>query len=229
MIRKDVFDAVSNIIKNDGFSKLSINQIAEAADMETVVIYRNFNNLENILEQYIERFDFWLSYFAKDKRKDIQPTKEYYKDSLTGLLEMVHPKREIQQLLIWELTEDSFLTNGMSQRRELAGENFINKYTEMFEGSGFDVRVVSAILISAIYYLSMYKNHSTFCGASMKGKEGRRILNDNLNEIIDLVFAKVDKTKEKEMARKMLEENIPMATVMSITGLTEKEIQEDRD
>lgn len=227
MIRKDIFDAVSNIVKNEGFSKLSISQIAETADMESIVIYRNFNNIENILEQYIERFDFWLSFFAKDDNKDIEASKENYQESLSELLEMVHKKKEIRQLLVWELAEDTPFTSTLAQRKENTSEGFFNKYVDMFKDSDMDIRMVSAIFISSIYFLSMYKNRAPFCGVDMGGKDGRSNLNKTLIQLIDLIFNKFNKTEEKAIAKKMLDENIPMETVMRVTGLTEAEIKEE--
>lgn len=225
LIRKDIFDAVGGIVKNEGFSKLSINLISEYAEMETVVIYRHFTSLEKIIEQYVERFDFWLSLFTLNEEKEEKATnREAYLESIFEMLDFVHKKREIQQLIVWELTEDNHITDGIAQRRELDLEAFSDKYVTLFEGTGIDVKAISAIIISAIYYLSAHKNRSPFNGISTKGTEGRQIIMDSISQIIGLLFDKKEKIKEKAIARKMLEESIPMEVVMKVTGLSKVEI-----
>lgn len=225
-LRKDVFDAVANIVKDHGFSKLSISLIAEYADMESVVIYRNFTNVENILEQYIERLDYWLSFFSKEEDKDKQFSKDFYINMLEELLDLIHRKKEIQQLIVWELSEDNNFTRTLAGRRELGGEALMNNVEEYFKDTGLDVNIISAIVISAIYYLSVHKDRSTFCGIDMNGRIGKERLRKGIEQIVDWIFDIKNKTKEKNIAKKLMNDGVSEQIIMNATGLSEKELNE---
>ncbi len=224
-IRKSIFDAVSKIVKEHGFSKLSIPLISEESGVQPNVISRRFNNLDDIIEQYVERFDFWLTYFPEDRKSP--NTRVAFQNSLEDILDIAWKKREIQRLLSWELADRSSLTMAVTQRREEALDNLLSNYDKFFNGSSIDLRAVSSILISSIYYLSGFQDKSTFCGVNMKGPEGNLIVSDTLKKIVNWAFDDLEKVKEKEMARKLLNKGYPIEDIMEITGLYENEIERE--
>ncbi len=219
MIRKDIFDAVNEIVRKEGFLKLSITQIAEYADMEPIVILRGFSTVENIIEQYVERFDFWLSYFSQEDFLDFTPDRETYKTIIYELLDVVFRKKEIQQLIAWELAEDSRLTRDIAQRRDYPTSTFLSLFSDRFDKSGLDLRMLSTILVSAVYYLSVHRNRSTSFGMDLSGKPGKKLFINGINKLIDVVFDHVEKTKEKEIARRLFDKGDSVDEIARITDL----------
>lgn len=223
MIRKDIFDAVTQIVKQDGFHKLTIPQIAEFASMEPIVVLRGFSTVEGVIEQYVERFDFWMSYFSKEELVNLPSSRDSYKLILRELIDMVFYRKEIQQLIAWELSENSRLTQSIAQRHDFSTNLIVDQYEGAFEGSGLDFRMVSSILVSAIYYLSAYRNRSTSFGLDLAGRAGKKQIIDGIDMMIDLVFDRVEKVKEKEIARRLFDKGESVDVIAEVTGLSVEE------
>ena len=60
-VSRDLLDAVASLIKEVGFSRITLPAIAQKANLNISVIYRNYTNIDNLLEQYTRKFDFWLN------------------------------------------------------------------------------------------------------------------------------------------------------------------------
>ena len=60
-VDRDILDAVASLIKEVGFSRITLPSIAAAANVNISVIYRHFGSLENLLDKYTHKFDYWLN------------------------------------------------------------------------------------------------------------------------------------------------------------------------
>ena len=60
-VDKDILDAVTSLIKEVGFSKITLPAIAQTANVNISVIYRHFGTLDNLLDKYTHKFDYWLN------------------------------------------------------------------------------------------------------------------------------------------------------------------------
>ena len=66
---KRLLIAVSQIIENEGFSKIGVNKIAKQAKCDKVLIYRYFGGLEGLLAAWAKDNDFYtLAYQAYSER-----------------------------------------------------------------------------------------------------------------------------------------------------------------
>jgi predicted transposase YdaD len=98
------------------------------------------------------------------------------------------------------------------------------RYAPMFEGTEYDVKLITAILLSAVYYMAGYKKKESYFGMNIKGNTGNLKLLEGINQLSDLVFDKVEKTTEKEIAQRMLKSGDSIEKVEQITGLSRAEI-----
>jgi len=220
-IKKSIFDAVYQIVKDKGFPVLSINLISEYSNVSPVIIAKRFKDLDDIIEQFISRWEYWIDIFSDHSGKK---TKEAYLNTLEAVLDVIWKKKAIQQILAWEIVEDSSLLEPMISEREAKIEKMTHNFAPLFEGTEYDVRLITAVLLSSIYYLSGYKKKESFCGMNMKGNIGNLKLLEGITQISNLVFDKVEKTTEKEIAKKMLESGDSVEKIEQITGLSKKEI-----
>ena len=222
-IKKSIFDAVYQIIKDKGISILSINLIVEYSKISPLVINKRFKDLNDIIEQFISRWDYWIDLFSENKHQ--APTKESYRETLELVLDIIWKKKAIQQILAWQITEDSWLQDSTIKEQEAGIKKFTDQYDGLFKDSGHDIRLITAILLASIYYISSYKKKATFCGLNLKGHIGNIKILEGISQLSDLVFENVNKTKEKEIAKRMLESGDDVDKVMRITGLNEEEIK----
>ncbi|MDR2919338.1 MAG: hypothetical protein LBV72_08255 [Tannerella sp.] len=222
-IKKSIFDAIYQIIKDKGISVLSINLIVEYSKISPLVINKRFKDLNDIIEQFISRWDYWTDLFSENKHQ--VPTKESYRETLESVLDIIWKKKAIQQILAWQITEDSWLQDSTIKEQEAGIKKFTGQYDNLFKDSGYDIHIITAIFLASIYYISSYKKKASFCGLNLKGHFGNIKLLEGISQLSGLVFENVNKTKEKEIAKKMLESGDHADKVMHITGLSKEEIK----
>lgn len=217
-VRYDLLDAVGKTLREHGFAHLGINLVAEIAGTDKNSIYRHFGTFEQLLDQYIEKQDFWIKSLSAIKETKIKDYKEFMKGILYEQYETINGNREIQQLLIWELGELSLRTKAVGQRREKLSEAIMKQYEECFQGIPIDFNVISAILIAGIYYLILHKDHSTFCQIDFKNEKAR-VLN-GINQFVDILFsAKETISMQQKIALNALKYGMPANEVSLITEL----------
>ena len=221
-IKKSIFDAVYRIVKDKGFTVLSINLISEYSNVSPIIISKRFNDLDDIIEQFISRWEYWIDIFSD---KSSERTIEAYQNILETLLDVIWKKKAIQQILAWEMIEEPTLLEPMIEEREANIEKMMNHFAPLFEGSEYDVRLITAMLLSSIYYIAGYKKKESFCGMNLKGNIGNLKILEGINQISTLVFDKIAKTTEKEIALKMLKSGDSIEKIEQITGLSEEVIK----
>lgn len=217
-MRMDLLEAVSHVLKEKGFLNLNINNVCQYADVDRNAIYRHFGDFNNLLTQFIETKDFWLDALESISNMEINDYKVFLKQLLINQYEQINKNPELQQLLVWEVSELSLRTKTVAQRREIISESLIKKYENHFKDSGIDFNVICAILVSGIYYLILHKKHSTFCLVDFTKEKDRMMT--VLDQIVEILFeAKESREKTKDIATRALEKGIDAETVAEITGL----------
>ena len=220
-IKKGIFDAVYQIVKEKGFTVLSINLISEYSNVSPIIISKRFKDLDDIIEQFISRWEYWIDIFS-DKSSDT--TRESYQNMMETILDVIWKKKAIQQILAWEMIEESSLLDPLITEREAKIEKMVNRFAPLFENSDYDVRLFTVMLLSSIYYIAGYKKKETFCGMNLKGNIGNLKILEGITQLTNLVFDKVEKITEKDIAKKMLESGDSAEKVEQITGLSLEDI-----
>jgi AcrR family transcriptional regulator len=220
----DLLEAVSHVLKDNGFLNLNINDVCQFADVDRNAIYRHFGDFNNLLTQFIETKDFGFDSLETIANMEVNDHKLFMKQMLFSQFEQVNKNTELQQLLVWELSELSLRTKNVAQKREIISEPLIKKFEDHFKDSNIDFNVITAIIIAGIYYLILHKKHSTFCLVDFVKEKDRMF--DALDQLVELIFAaKEAKEKTRDIAIKALNKGIDKETVAEITGLKMDEVE----
>lgn len=194
---ENMIDSVGVVLQNKGYKKLNGANIARQAKVNTGMIYINFGSIENLIEAYIKRIDFWtpesnaqIEEILTNRRR--RSAADFH-TLLVNQLNSVHSNRNLQQVLLWELSEQNEVLSKISREREELGEQLFQFVEDDFKDSGLDIRAILAILISGIYYSSIHatNNGSTFCGIDMNKQEGKQRFENALKQIINLCYDKI--------------------------------------
>lgn len=188
VIELAVMDAVHSLIEEVGFNKVTLTGIAARAQIEPTVFYRRYSNLDELFDVYSHKYDYWLAGIAELMPPNLSD-EESMKWILLNLIRALHKNRGMQQMLIWELSDDNPVTRRTAALREKINETLIHELEKRFENTGVDLSVMAALLISGIYYLILHRNMSTFCNVDFSSKSGRDRLEKTVDQLVSILFA----------------------------------------
>lgn len=202
-IQQIVLDAVSSLIKEKGFSNITITAIAQRSQVDINAILRCFGSLEGLLDGYVTLFDFWFRNIHENPERLHSDLMGYYRDSIVNLADTLYNRREMQELLIWELCDDNPITRKLALNREIRNEQSIKATNELFKDSGINFDVISALLIAGIYYLILRRKRSEFFGVDFSTRKGKAKLIETIKQCVDIYFDALKKSNEvHEIARR---------------------------
>jgi AcrR family transcriptional regulator len=172
-----ILAAVGKLLAESGFRQLGINAIAREAQVDKVLIYRYFGNLQTLLQVFGKEGNYWIS--TDELIGDADTAAE---DSLSDwmvkfLIQFLQDlqKRPItQEILRWELLEGNQLTQELAKVREQTAIDCLDflKQTGSYPPDK-DIPAMSAILIAGIVYLVLRsKIHPSFLGVDLTSPEG---------------------------------------------------------
>jgi AcrR family transcriptional regulator len=178
-----IVNAVGKVLKKHGYPGLSIANIATEAKVDRKLIYTYFENLDNLVETFIQKRDYWKtkakSTISTLLNQDVISQNEM-QNLLIGQFDTVMNDEILQRILQWELSEDKDILRKLADSREEIGEQLIQRYEKSFIESNVDIRAVLALQTAGLYYLAMHAhtNGSTFCGLDLNLDVDReRIIN----------------------------------------------------
>ena len=228
-IENEIWSALERLIIKKGFHNLTIVELAQEAKVEPIVLYNRFYNLEDVIEKYVRRYDYWLKDAIKIDPK-VEP-KSQLKKIITDLIKELYKNEIMQKILLWELDNSSEVNRQMAEVREIQSKPLYNYFNERLEAVGVGLEPVTSVLIAGVYYLVLHRKISTFGFINFDSKQGKQVLLDTAEEIIEHSFIPksipVSYKKPKtatEVAQNMLEIGISAKIIEISTGLTIKEI-----
>ena len=112
-IRK-IISAVGELFVEEGKKGLNITRIARRSGIDRTLIYRYFGkDVKTVIEAYIVQKDYWLKFFEKINNEVVNKNHENGIDLIINVLQnqwrYFSSDKEMQQLILWELSGDSNL------------------------------------------------------------------------------------------------------------------------
>jgi len=171
--------AVGRIIKEEGFSKLKISKIAKIAEVDRKLIYPHFGNLNYLIEAYVLENDYWMVFADQMKQaladKEYSGSEQLIIEILQNQFKFFGSQKEMQRLILWELSVNSPLMRSIHNTRESMGEDFLQLTDARFAGGGVNFRAIAALLVGGIYYTILHTvyNGGTFTGIDLNTQNGK--------------------------------------------------------
>jgi AcrR family transcriptional regulator len=204
LTERKLIDAVGTIIKKNGYIGLTASAIAAEADVSRPLINKYFGSKMTLIERYVEEKDYWIAskgqmneIIEKTRKKSVLI--EVLVHTLQEQLKFFHETEEMQQLILWEISERTDLMNSIGNARESLGETFFEQTENHFKGSSVNFKAIAAILVSGIYYLVLHgrMNPSLQCGIDINQPEGRCEISKAIRHIVTWAFS-AGKIKEPQ-------------------------------
>lgn len=190
--KQRLLNAVGKVIKSKGHHELKVTKIATAAGLDKKLIYEYFGSTDKLINEYIKSQDYWNTINSNDLEIDISDGgREACKTVFTKQFEQLQKRKELQKIILWELSENKKLLRDLADSRELVGEMLFKNVTDpFFEKNARKYRATMAILVAGIYYLTLHTetNGSSFCGLNLKEDKDRKEIEGAIIDIIENAY-----------------------------------------
>lgn len=191
--KQKLLNAVGKIIKTKGYSGLMVSKIAAVAGFDKKLIYEYFGSTDKLIDEYIRSQDYWSQY-NHDPDMDLSDGgRQMSKSALLNQFESLRKNKELQKIIVWELSESRPILKKLVDQREEVGELLFKNITDPYFGErSEEYRAITALLVAGIYHLNLYTGHNgtTFCGLNLKTDEGRKKIEEAIEGIIDYAYQK---------------------------------------
>ncbi|RNA62232.1 TetR/AcrR family transcriptional regulator [Chryseobacterium nematophagum] len=191
--KQKLLAAVGKILRVKGYSGLKVSKIAAVAGFDKKLIYEYFGSTDKLIDEYIKSQDYW-SKINQNIEVDLSDGgKEFTKQALLNQFESLKKNKELQKIILWELSESKPILRKLVEQREEVGGMLFENITDPYFGEGaVRYRAIMALIISGAYYLNLYTgyNASKFCGIDLKSEEGREEVQKAMVELIDFAYNK---------------------------------------
>lgn len=182
--------AVGKVIKKHGYPGLTIANIASESGLDRKLVYTYFGTLDNLIEVYITRQDYWKSKANQQIESLLQAetlSKLAMVNLLQGQFDQVLNDKTLQRIIHWELGVKSKPLRKLADAREEIGEHLLKKFEATYPNKDVDIRALLAIQTAGLYYLALHakSNGSTFCGIDLNTEEGKNRIRKSVETTLE--------------------------------------------
>lgn len=188
---KRLLEAVSQIIENDGFTKIGVNRIANQAGCDKVLIYRYFGGLDGLLVEWAKRHDYYSFAYSEFidtiKRAESKDIKQIVKNVFMRQLYHLKDNVLMQELLVWELSGHSSFKGIIEERERISYK--LQKELNRVLNTDSDNSMSIAIIVSAINYIVLFtRQYHKINGIDFSKPEAWDRMKSTISRYVDFIF-----------------------------------------
>ncbi|REA59275.1 TetR/AcrR family transcriptional regulator [Dyadobacter luteus] len=153
-----ILKAVGEVIEQFGTDKVGVNLIARTAGVNKVLIYRYFESVDGLMEQYVKSGEY-ASTAAEDYAESIgtlppEERNQAMTDLMVTFLRDLRERKATRDLLRWEIGTGKSI---LSETKNVVANRLLDKIGTLpnFE----DTSGLMAFLSAGIYYLVMVEDY----------------------------------------------------------------------
>ncbi|RYE28763.1 MAG: TetR/AcrR family transcriptional regulator [Sphingobacteriales bacterium] len=189
-----LIDAVGAVIETKGYTGLTATNIAKVAGLSRRLITVHFSSLEELIETYIRRKDYWVAasgnaakMISENRDNNTKPILECL---LTSQLDYFNNNQEMQKIVLWQISESTKIMKEICEERELLSQVFFALSDIEFKDKDVDLRAISALMVAGIYYLVLHakSTDTLFCEIDLKSSEGIERIKNAIKFILEKTY-----------------------------------------
>ncbi|MDP9079036.1 MAG: TetR/AcrR family transcriptional regulator [Bacteroidota bacterium] len=207
LTKRKLILAVGELIRTEGFISLkSASKVARFAGVDRKLIGRYFGGLSQLIEAYVVENDYWLLF--TEKIDDLVSSSNYpgSKELITSILQnqfaYFSSDKDMQRLILWELTTNVPLMKSIHNVRESMGHKLLALTDEHFNGSKVNFRAIGALLVGGIYYMILHtiNNGGKFTDVDVTSNEGHEQILNAIEQIVSWAYEAAKSEQSDEFA-----------------------------
>ena len=194
-----LIQAVGKVLKNKGDIGLSATNISKAAGLDRRLISLYFGTVDNLIETYVKTKDYWV--IAAGNAGDMaeenkgENTREVLESLLLNQLEYFYKNKEMQKIVLWQVSERSKIMSEICEERENLSSIFFALADKELKGSNVDLRAITGLLVAGIYYMVLHAKttDSLFCEIDINKTEGMQRIKEAIGQVLKYVYSSNNK------------------------------------
>ena len=197
-IEAAIHKAAVSQIRKKGFVRALVTDIVKKAKIEPIVFYNRFKNLDEFYDQFVKRYDYWVSDLSHQLRPDLSNVTGY-STSLQELLKALLNDHMIVELLRWEVAEGTPTTERTAKLRAIDFNQITELLQHEFEGSeDTDAVAISSLIVGGLYFMVLHKDRSTFGGIDINTADGRQRITNAFAQLGRMLYNNTLPTSRKQ-------------------------------
>lgn len=223
-IERNIMATIGTLVNEVGFSRITLVGIAERSKTSVNVLYKNYGNLDSLLNLFAKNYAYWfLDAFSSAIKSKDKGDKYFIKTLAKQLTESIYNDKVIEQLLRWEVSENSITPLQTLSSAEYFYKTIFYNLHDAKMVSNSNVKL--ALLVGGIYYIILIKDKSSFWATNFNSNEGKKKLEETIEEIIEQLFHVEEPIRSTlEIARNMKNKGLDINTISECTGLDLEQI-----
>lgn len=188
--KQKLINAVGKVLEFRGYSGLTVTNISKAAGLSRRLITTYFDSVDDLIETYVRNKDYWTE-ASGNVNKIIEQnqgknTKEVIDYLLQNQLDYFYNSKEMQKLILWEISEKTKIMYEVCDDRERLGSKVFELADEEFKDNDIDIRAISALLVAGIYYMVLHakSTNTLFCGIDINEADGMNRIKNAISLIL---------------------------------------------
>jgi len=192
--RAKILEAVGEILSEEGFGGIRINNISRRAGVDKVLIYRYFGDLPGLLREFASRGDYWPSMdgLVEEVGEGRRPPRaaDLAVALLKGYMRGLRDSPTAQELLLGELVSRNELSEASARKRERQGADLIEALVGATpDARAVDVTAMAALLSAGLTFLMLRARTSeAYLGIDISSKEGWGRIERAMEELVRSVL-----------------------------------------
>ena len=152
-----ILRALSDLLLEQGFPSVGINAIARAAGCDKVLIYRYFDGMEGLLQEFAAQNDLWWEVdeiITESAAQCADITLNDYLQTLLGrYVEALEARPLTLEIMAWEMSEDNNLTRELQRIRSERGMQLVKRVRQLYDQPTVDIGGTLGVFGAAVNYL----------------------------------------------------------------------------
>lgn len=186
-----ILGAVQALLLRDGFQGVSITAVAEEAGVDKVLIYRYFGKIDDLLDAFGRRAEFWPSVDEvlspdNDSLAPAERLAAFFNNFITAL----RTRPMTVEILAMEVGAPNALTAALDRTREEWGRELALRLGAGLAGRHVRLNTVASLLVAGIQYLVIRaRTTPVYSGLRIENDVGWQAIRADLAWLCDSLLA----------------------------------------
>lgn len=179
-----ILKAVGEVIEQYGTEKVGVNLIARTAGVNKVLIYRYFESVDGLMEQYVKSGEYSPTtgdeFIENIEPVPIEDRNKAFTQVMLSFLSDLRERKATRDLLRWEIGTGKSM---LSDSRNDVGKRLLEKIGELPQFK--DTGALMALLTAGIYYLVIAADYrGKLVDVDLNSEEGWKRIENLIEQII---------------------------------------------